>query len=191
MVHQGLRYGMSDGTFASKKDQPKLDIRTLPISYKYNTKSPRHLRSDLLVTLPDGEPPPRPLHLSPVAPNHHQRRFHHVENVLWNNNRECQILCIFISRKDKGWNLSQSHTLWGYRAISIVQGLASGRDLGWAGMDIYVPSSCPAPQPIWPNFLRILPSRMRQAVECKKYMLTQPMSRPPAQPCLSIYLALG
>ena len=27
--HQELRYGVSDGTFEAKKDQPKLDIRTL------------------------------------------------------------------------------------------------------------------------------------------------------------------
>ena len=29
LIHQGLRYGVSDGTFEAKKDQPKLDIRTL------------------------------------------------------------------------------------------------------------------------------------------------------------------
>ena len=32
LVHQGLRYGVSDGTFEAKKDQPKLDIRTMTIS---------------------------------------------------------------------------------------------------------------------------------------------------------------
>ena len=29
LVHQGLRYGVSDGNFEVKKDQPKLDIRNL------------------------------------------------------------------------------------------------------------------------------------------------------------------
>ena len=29
LVHQGLRYGVSDGTFEAKKDQPKLEIRNL------------------------------------------------------------------------------------------------------------------------------------------------------------------
>ena len=29
LVHQELRYGVSDGTFEAKKDQPKLGIRTL------------------------------------------------------------------------------------------------------------------------------------------------------------------
>ena len=29
LVHQGLRYVVSDGTFEAKKDQPKLDIRTM------------------------------------------------------------------------------------------------------------------------------------------------------------------
>ena len=29
LVHHGLRYGVSDTTFEAKKDQPKLDIRTL------------------------------------------------------------------------------------------------------------------------------------------------------------------
>ena len=41
-----------------------------------------HLRSDLLVALPDGEPAPRALHRPPVAPHHHQRRLHHVQDVL-------------------------------------------------------------------------------------------------------------
>ena len=29
LVHQELRYNVSDGTFQGKKDQPKLDIRTM------------------------------------------------------------------------------------------------------------------------------------------------------------------
>ena len=29
LIHQELRYGVSDETFEAKKDQPKLDIRTL------------------------------------------------------------------------------------------------------------------------------------------------------------------
>ena len=29
LIHQKLRYGVSDGTFEVKKDQPKLDIRTM------------------------------------------------------------------------------------------------------------------------------------------------------------------
>ena len=31
LLHQGLRYGVSDGTFEAKKDQPKLDIQTMVI----------------------------------------------------------------------------------------------------------------------------------------------------------------
>ena len=33
LIHQELRYGVSDGTSEAKKDQPKLDIRTLYIEY--------------------------------------------------------------------------------------------------------------------------------------------------------------
>ena len=29
LVHQGLRYGVSDGSFEAKKDQPKLNIQTM------------------------------------------------------------------------------------------------------------------------------------------------------------------
>ena len=29
LVHLGLRYGMSEGTFEAKKDQPKLNFRTM------------------------------------------------------------------------------------------------------------------------------------------------------------------
>ena len=40
LIHQGLRYGVSDGTFEAKKDQPKLDIRTMHMmvsSFKCHT----------------------------------------------------------------------------------------------------------------------------------------------------------
>ena len=33
LIYQELRYGVSDRTFEAKKDQPKLDIRTLLIKY--------------------------------------------------------------------------------------------------------------------------------------------------------------
>ena len=32
LVHQGLIYGVSDGTFEAKKDQPKLQGRPLPMT---------------------------------------------------------------------------------------------------------------------------------------------------------------
>ena len=38
LVHQGLRYGVSDGTFEAKKDQPKLDIRTLVMKRSHATQ---------------------------------------------------------------------------------------------------------------------------------------------------------
>ena len=34
--HQGLRYGVSDGTFVAKKGQPKLHILTLQSTYLLN-----------------------------------------------------------------------------------------------------------------------------------------------------------
>ena len=46
LVHQGLRYGVCDGTFEAKKDQPKLIIRTLVITHK-RSKIVDSLRSGL------------------------------------------------------------------------------------------------------------------------------------------------
>ena len=36
LVHQGLRYGVSDGTFEAKIDQPKLHIQTRHTGHQLN-----------------------------------------------------------------------------------------------------------------------------------------------------------
>ena len=43
LVHQGLRYGVSDRTFVAKKEQPKLIIRTM-VMIQFDSKGKRRLK---------------------------------------------------------------------------------------------------------------------------------------------------
>ena len=49
LVHQGLRYGVSDGTCEAKKEQPKLHIRTLVIAHLV---CPRELKVQFMFFYP-------------------------------------------------------------------------------------------------------------------------------------------
>ena len=46
LVHQGLRYGVSEGTFEAKTVQPKLDIRTLVLYLHFGVSPVLEERAD-------------------------------------------------------------------------------------------------------------------------------------------------